>query len=396
MSTQKTKKKSILIQQTIGYYAGFIILGLTTAMTGPSLPSLAQNTGVQLDEISIIFIASSLGYILGAFLGGKLIDRLPGHRVAIALLICIGVLIALVPGITRLWLLVVVLFFLGIASASFDVSENTLLIWAHGSGVGPFMNGLHLFFGIGALIAPLIIAWSLSSFQNIDRAFWLFSLMILPVIFWVVRLPAPKMEIAADEAQAKLRNYSLLALTVVVMMLYVGAEVGFSSWLYTYVLEMRLSGEAIAAQLTSAFFLALTAGRLIAIPISTRVSPHRIIITDLVGSILSAGILLVWPQSMAALWIGVLGLGFSMASFFPTMFSYTGQYVDISGRITSWIFAGASFGAMVIPWIMGQLFVRLGPPSAILIVFITIGFTLVAFLVFQNRIIRQTGKSPSR
>ena len=44
------------IVATIAYYLAFIILGMTTAASGPSLPKLAEHTSSGLDRISLIFI----------------------------------------------------------------------------------------------------------------------------------------------------------------------------------------------------------------------------------------------------------------------------------------------------------------------------------------------------
>ena len=47
---------------------------------------------------------------------------------------------------------------MGVAEGALDVGGNTLLIWVHRHKVGPFMNGLHFFFGAGAFLSPIIIA----------------------------------------------------------------------------------------------------------------------------------------------------------------------------------------------------------------------------------------------
>ena len=51
--------------QTISYYAAFIMLGMGMAILGPSLPTLAENTGSTIDQISVLFTASSaVGYMI--------------------------------------------------------------------------------------------------------------------------------------------------------------------------------------------------------------------------------------------------------------------------------------------------------------------------------------------
>ena len=142
----------------IGYYAAFIALGLFAASMGPTLPGLARHTGSRLSEISFLFSARSLGYLLGSLLSGRLYDRAPGHQVITGVLILMAVMMVLVPLIPLLWLLVAVLLVLGAAEGALDVGGNTLLVWLYRDKVVPFMNALHFFFGVGAFISPIVVA----------------------------------------------------------------------------------------------------------------------------------------------------------------------------------------------------------------------------------------------
>ena len=66
-------------------------------------------------------------------------------------LLVIAISGALIPVTQQLWLLLLVEFALGFAQGANDVGCNTLLLWVHkGKGAGPYINGLHFFFGLGA------------------------------------------------------------------------------------------------------------------------------------------------------------------------------------------------------------------------------------------------------
>ena len=82
---------------TAAYYIAFILLGLTIAAEGPTLLKLAEHTASALDQISSIFLFGSLGYLLGSYIGGRLYDRVPGHRLMSGVLLCLGITVALVP-----------------------------------------------------------------------------------------------------------------------------------------------------------------------------------------------------------------------------------------------------------------------------------------------------------
>ena len=146
--------------------------------------------------------------------------------------------------------------------------------------------------------------------------------------------------------------------------IYVGIEVGFSGWIFTYATTLGLANETAAAYLTSAFWGALTVGRLFAIPLTARLRPSAILYMDLLGALASIG-LMILCQSTTALWLGVIGLGLFFASVFPTTLSLADRRMSLTGKVTGWLFLGASLGGMTLPLLMG-LFLENISPIAIL------------------------------
>lgn len=148
---------------------------------------------------------------------------------------------------------------------------------------------------------------------------------------------------------------------------------------FTYAVRLEIGGEAAAAYLTSAFWGALTFGRLVSIPLAVRVRPHWMLLGSLVGCLISVSLFLVFPLSPAATWLGAIGLGFSMAPFFPSTFSWAGRHLEVTGKVTGWFLVGASLGSMLLPWLIGQSFESLGPMSTMVIIALDIVLALVVF-----------------
>src|SRR5258706_6325067 len=221
MTTQSNPKKFNPLVITAAYYLSFIVLGFVTAAEGPSLPSLAKHTASALDQISLIFVFVSVGYLTGYFLGGQAYDRFPGHRLMALSLLVIGAAAVLLPVAGSLWLLLLVFFVLGLAKGTLDVGCNTLLLWIHGEKVGPFMNGLHFFFGVGAFVAPLILARVLEATGDIIGVFWVSALICMPlaICFWV--LPEPEHIHATGQANAPFPVFPVM-LVVLMFIIYVG------------------------------------------------------------------------------------------------------------------------------------------------------------------------------
>jgi FHS family Na+ dependent glucose MFS transporter 1 len=383
---------------TLAYYAAFITLGATVSIAGPALPWLAQHTSTRLDQISIIFVITALGYMLGSQLSGRAYDRFPGHRIQALALLVTSLTAALVPVLRSLWFLVGVLFLLGTVQGALDVGCNTLLTWIHGKKVGPFMNGLHFFFGAGSFLAPLIFARVVLSTNDIQWAYWFFSLLALPVAAWLWFLPSPEIRKKEDlESSGKSFN-GMFLLIVFFFVACVGLEIGFGNWIYTYSIRINLANETVAAYLTSAFWGSFTIGRLLGIGISTRLRPQNILVMDLIGCLVAFAILLVWPGSSLALWTGTIVLGLSIASLFATSMAFAEQRLRLTGVLIGWILVGSGVGMMFYPWLIGQLFERIGPhitmPTLLVNTLFAFGLLLALILPMQKKqgiVVGETG-----
>ncbi|MGC1378011.1 MAG: MFS transporter [Anaerolineales bacterium] len=388
MKNPSTIKHANPLVITLVYYLSFIVLGLVSAAEGPSLPSLARHTASALDQLSLIFVFASLGYLIGSFLSGQAYDRFPGHRLMAFSLALIGGTAVLVPVVGSLWLLLVVFFLLGLAKGTLDVGCNTLLLWVHGEQVGPFMNGLHFFFGVGALISPLILARVLSLTGDIHWLFWTCALACVPLVIWLWFLPEPPAAAHTDEGRNAPFPIFPVVLLVVLFILYVGLEMGFGNWLYTYALTLKLGTEISAAYLTSALWGAFTLGRLLGVWTAAHARSQTILFIDLAGCLGSTAVILLWRESALALWIGSIGLGLCMASIFPTILMLAGERMRVTGAITGWFLVGSGTGNMLLPWLIGQVFVRTGPQTMPVIVLVDI---IALFLVLIYFVTQRVG-----
>ena len=361
------------------YYAAFISLGLTTASLGPTLQGLADNTHSTLAQISSLFFARAFGYLLGSLSGGRIYDRVKGHPIMAGMLLIMAVMMAAAPLTTSLWFLGFLLLMLGLAEGTLDVGANTLIVWQHGDRVPPFMNGLHAFFGIGTTISPLIVAFAISINGHFSSVYWISALLILPVAISFFKVSSPSSIHISEERSTQPILPLLLILTVVMVFLYVGAEVGFAGWIYTYTTSQSIADPAVAAGINSAYWAAFTLGRVLSIPLAARLKPNRILGIDLLGCALSVLLIIIFPGSLNALWIGSIGTGLFMASVFPTILNDAQSRMAMTGKITSWFFVAASLGNMFLPWLIGQI----SPASAMIIVFIAIVMATIVF-VFHN------------
>jgi FHS family Na+ dependent glucose MFS transporter 1 len=358
--TQPTTNPKLRYTQTAGYYLVSLAFGFIIAVWGPILPSLAAQTGVNLAQIGIVFTANALGFLLGSLLGGRLYDSLPGHRVVLAALAVVTLGFVLIPLIPTLWMLCVLALVISTANGTIVVGCNTLLARVNAHNVSPWLNALHFFNGAGAFLSPIAVARVLDTTGSITWALWGIALSMLLSAGWIALVVSPPIPPHTTLGAESRPPWPILLPIALTFVLYVGAEQSYSGWLFSYAAQMYGTSDLVGGLLTSAFWGALTIGRLLSIPISTRVRPSAILFAAISGAVLSMAALTL-STTVTGLWIGTIGLGATMAAVFPTLMAFTGNRMALSGRVTGVIFSSAALGGMILPWLVGQLFVRVSP-----------------------------------
>jgi MFS transporter, FHS family, Na+ dependent glucose transporter 1 len=237
--------KNEAIGRTFSYYFLFICLGLDMAIAGPTLPALATQTGSRLGQMGLLFLASSIGYTLGTLVSGPIFDRSRGHPVmGLAQLIVSGLLV-LIPLTPTLWILLAILVCKGFAEGFINTGANILLVWTHGDKVGPFMNGLHFFFGLGAFLSPLLIAQVVGMAGGYRWGYWILAAISTLVSLRMLTLsgnPRPASANRGDTIQSNREPVSipLILSAMLFLFFYVGAEITFGGWIYTYAVTLNL------------------------------------------------------------------------------------------------------------------------------------------------------------
>jgi FHS family Na+ dependent glucose MFS transporter 1 len=364
------------------YFATYVLLGLMLTSIGPSMDALRAQSRSSTETIALLFTASSLGYIAGSLLAGRLYARFAGHRVLTAALLILAPLTLTVPWLGSLGPLLLVFGLIGVALGVMDVGGNTLIVWLYRADVPPYMNALHLSFAVGAFIGPLVFDRFAVATGNAATTFWLFAALMVPVALWLARLPSPDSPGAArptHDEQSVLRRYAwLIGLIALFFFMHMGGELAFGGWIYTYADEATGS-ETTARVINSAFWGGLVIGRLVAIPLAVRLSPRAMLQLDLVGAVLSLALLIMLPDSIPALWIGTIGFGFSIASMVASSFNLAERRMPITSQVSSAFLVGGSLGSMTLPWLVGQLFVPYGRLS---VMYVTAAAMLGAWFVF--------------
>ncbi len=341
--------------QTLAYYLAFLIIGLATASFGPGLPEFARNTGASLAALANLFLFHRIGYIAGSLGGGRLLDRTRGNRLTglVLLVIALGLLSVSLAGTLPILLGSILL--LGLAQGTAETGANTGVVRLHGREAGPYMNGLHLSFGVGALLSPILVSISRGGTGSFRSAYGLFAALAVLAGIWILRLPEPRAE-SRNGAGGAGRNPLLAGMLACLLFFTIAGEAGFANWVFSYARNAGLASEAGAGLLTSVFWTSLTLGRLVGIALVRRLGPARLLSVILPGALTGSLVFLAVPGEAWALWTASVLLGFFQASVVPAAFSYAGDRGILRGSVAGFLGAASSLGGMALPWLIGRYF----------------------------------------
>ena len=392
---QNRKDKKTRMIRTIIYYANFVVMGCMVAGLSPTLPTLLDKVGVSVAVMGTMFSARSIGSFLGSLLSGWAYDKFQGHRVLSVGMLLGALGLTIFSSLDSFVSILVVVFFLGMSHGSTDVGSNTMLIWTHGDEVGPWLNGLHAFYGVGTFIAPLAVTRALNLTGDFAAAFRIFAIGFLVLILIENILSAPTIEESqvkdevSDEVVVKPVQWHILLACIVIASLYCGAANAFDGWFYTFLRSKGVS-ELRAGGVSSSFWGAFTVSRLSFIFLTRIIKERHIVWGSVIGWVLAPILGFVFRDSVGMMQVSVILLGASMAPLYATLMTIVKKNMDMTGKTTSLFPVGNAVGMTIVPFLAGVLFEYTGGASIFLVVSVTgvlamgVAFYLRPHMVFEN------------
>jgi fucose permease len=350
-------------------YAAFVLVGVTSGAGGVLLPSQMAGYRVDRATIGIIFFAGSAGYVLAGISTGALVERF-GVRIALTIsggaYLLPGLYLATRPPFVAFVLAQLVLGYgLGVLESALNVYLAAL------PGATTLLNRLHAFFGVGALIGPLLAAWILG-FASWAVVWLVLALAGVPLIAGFL-LAYPRLGEEPEAVQepqaaeppvpapggmlgAALRDRGV-QLGAAMLLVYVGVELSVGTWGYSYLVQARALSDSLASYTVSGYWLGLTLGRFLISPIAARIgaSTARMMYACLLGVIAAATLAWLLPTAPACVALGLLG--FCLGPIFPTTMAIVPRLTRarLVPTAIGVMNAAAVIGGSVLPWLAGTI-----------------------------------------
>ncbi|KGL78714.1 Sodium-dependent glucose transporter 1, partial [Tinamus guttatus] len=417
--------------------------GMSIAVLGPTFPNLAANVHKNVSDIYYIFVGRSLGYLGGSVLGGVLVDCINAHLLLGVSMLGTTIGLFAIPWCKKSLLLTVLMSVIGGSMGILDTGGNILVLSTWGVEAGPHMQALHFSFAVGAFVAPILAKMALGGSVPKDVAgdektnqsvlklvptaltplslkphldvdfLWSYVvigtyLLFISFFFFILYSRSSsardKSKAASQKHVTAKYHYALIFLLFTFFFCYVGAEVTYGSYIFTYAKVFAEMKENEAAALNSVFWGAFAACRGVAICFAACLYPGTLIVLSIAGSVLSSACLVLFATHPLSLWAGTAVYGASMATIFPSGISWIEQYTVIQGKSASLFVVGAALGEMFIPAAVGYLQGRFHHVPVVMYAALgTSAMTLVLFPIMyklarapSHRDFREVGESEDR
>lgn len=413
---------------TLALCASFLGLGMSISVLGPTFEDLAVNVNKNISNISYIFVGRSAGYIGGSLLGGILFDCMNPHLLLGFSMLVTSVGMCAIPFCTHALLLTGLMSSIGMSMGILDTGGNVLILNTWGEQAGPHMQALHFSFAAGAFVSPIIAKLLfgtdvinstltnsslpvntepvpkapdahtfiryIHSRSSTLKSMWAYIVIgsfvfLVSFLFFILYSRRGSSRDKARTSSGKpLVAKHHIALTVLLFFFffaYVGAEVAYGSFIFTFAKDYAHMPQSQSAGLNSLFWGTFAACRGLAIFFAACIYPGTMILLSLVGSTVSSLLLCLFSKERVALWLCTGLYGASMATTFPSGISWAEQYTTVTAHMAATFVVGAALGEMVLPALVGFLLGKFhDQPLLMYLSLITATFTSILFPVMYK------------
>jgi fucose permease len=290
-------QRNLAIVRTLTY-AMFAMFAMTTDSVGIIIPEVIRTFSLSLTAAGSFQYATMGGIAIAAMLLGQLADRIGRRRTIITGLTLFAAACFLITIGNSFVFFAVLLGLSGIAIGVFKTGALALIgdLVSSTSEHTSIMNMLEGFFGVGAIVGPLVLARLLGAGLPWTRLYLLAGAMcvILIVVASRVRYPETARSTAARSVATgtSWKNPYVLAFSTAAF-LYVGVEAAVYVWMPTLLAGYSGSAVTLAAYAVSIFFVLRAAGRFLGAWLLTRYRWQPLL------AVFSGSILLCFAASVA-------------------------------------------------------------------------------------------------
>ena len=330
--------------------------GATFAFVGTSLPAIRTYLNIDIAQAALLTAFMQGGFTLAALIGGLLSDIVRREKVLMAGCLFLSIGSFLFGTWTSYPANIALILCIGSGVGFIVSSSNALLVEMYQERKGMILNIHHVFFGLGSLIAPLIMGSLLSWQYPWQSAYSGLSIIMIGLFlfFSITKLPEARgqsTKIFGPQLAELLQDRLYISITII-SALAIGTQFALMLLSVTYLHEAKAISIANSSIILSLFFICLVLGRLICSRLSLFLSNTKIILALLLfQSAISTSI---WLGDSRISTVSVVLSGFACSGLYPCFLALTGSlYFKVAGSALGILTTTAGLGGIVICWLTG-------------------------------------------
>lgn len=383
-TVDEDKKRDISLLKNV--VIAFFISGAASQPLGSFIPFLRESYGFSYDLSGILLSCQSFGNFLSvlamgflpAWFGRRRSILMTGIWMAAAYLI-------FASGIGTPFAMVAAFLMTGIARGGNSNFANTMVSTLPEPLATKGYNMAHGGFAVGALLSPLMLIFCVFI---MPMAGWRVMAALLGALCLVQLWIYAKMQLppennvrgksSMDTSFFKVKQFWLGS---AMLFFYISTEYAIVGWLVTYFQDMGILSDNFSQMMSSLLWLVIFIGRMIGVAITGKVAREAILLTDGIGlcSFFTLMLLSRTPEMIA---FCIMGIGFFMATIYPTAFSYGSECVKGNDLGCSIMIFTGSAGGIITPALVGIVAEQAGIGAGMMLV-ACFTFMLLISIIFS-------------
>ncbi len=360
----------------------FTVFGVTVTIVGATVPQIIQQFGWGYLAMGGVISAAPVGYMFSTFASGLLVQRFQPRKVLVLGLLAQSVGLGFFGTVPGVFPNLCMTFLMGLGQGSTEVVTDFCVAQMERPGRSRLMNLMHAAFPTGAVLGPLVLGYLIvlgHAWQLLYRGLAIITLAIAAG-FCIPRFPLHD-EGRGPSGRGKfweLFRDPLLLLLLIVMLLFIGSELGASAWIAEYFVKAFSSPHSVGAWVVSLFWLGVLVGRL-SLSVGYRGSRQSDILFALTCS--SALFLALFLMMTKTFWAAVLVLfcGLAFSAIYPLVIAIAGHsFQRNQGVAIGTVAMGSGVGSFTFPLIMASIARGYGIETAF---WFCVGATLIGALI---------------
>lgn len=394
--SETAKKPTVKIGLILLAYIAFIALGMPDGLLGVGWPSMRAGFQVPLDALGFFMFAGTAGYLSASFASGFLLRKMGVGGLLAASCGLTGLALLSYTIVPAWWIMVLLGLFGGLGAGAIDAGLNTYVAANFTEGL---MQWLHASYGIGVTLGPIVMTLGLASLNTWHfgyRVVAIFQIVLAITFFATMKMWGPKTKQNDSKEEKKITEYKTsyketlqqpeVWMSMLLFVLYVGAEMGLGAWAYSFLTEGRGIATKTAGFWAGSFYALFTVGRILAGLYAKRLGVNKTILIGAVGAIIGA-VMLWWNPAPIVSLIGVVVIGFTIAPIFPALMSGTSSRVSprFAANTIGFQMMSAGIGGALLPTLMGVFARRISLETIPIFMFAQLVAFLAVYLVSMKR-----------